>query len=96
MSDQVRPIVGALNEYLHTCHMYRAEALSVTEIVTLDAKSRQALDTLQRVFPYFVTLAGGRQRAVWFTETAHSMTHCQWGTTTTPPAWAASGLRRRR
>ena len=29
--------------------MYRAEALSLTEIVTLDTKSRQALDTLQRV-----------------------------------------------
>ena len=57
--------------------MYREEALSVTEIVTLDTKSRQALDTLQRVFPYSVTLAGGRQRSVWCTEKAHSITH--WG-----------------
>ena len=51
--------------------MYRAEALSVAEIVTLDIKSRQAgqaLDMLQRVFPYFVTLAGGSQRSIWCTE----------------------------
>ena len=59
----IRPIIGALNEYLHAYHMYRAEALSVPEIVKLDTKSREALDKLQRVFPYFVTLAGGRQRS---------------------------------
>ena len=92
LSDPFRPIIGALNEYLHAYHMYRAEALSVTEIVTLDAKSRQALDTLQRVFPYSVTLAGGRQRSVWCTEKAHSMTH--WGDNY--HTVALSGLRRRR
>ena len=92
MSDPFRPIIGALNEYLHAYHMHRAEALSVTEIVTLDTQSRQALDTLQRVFPYSVTLAGGCQRSVWCTEKAHSMTH--WGTTTTQGA--ASGQRRHR
>ena len=43
----------------------------------LDTKSRQALDMLQRVIPYSVTLAGGRQRSVWCTEKAHSMMH--WG-----------------
>ena len=78
LSDPVRPIIGALNEYLHAYHMYRAEAPSVTEIVTLDTKSRQALDTLhwrlQRMIPYSVTLAGGRQRSVWCTEKAHSTT----------------------
>ena len=57
--------------------MYRTEALSVTEIVTLDTKSSQALDTLQLVFPYSVTLAGGSQRSVWCTEKEHSMMH--WG-----------------
>jgi hypothetical protein len=77
LSDPFRPIIGGLNEYLHAYHMYRAEALSVTEIVALDAKSRQALDTLQRVFPYFVTLSNGSLRSVWCTEKAHSMTH--WG-----------------
>ena len=66
-----RPIIGALNEYLHAYHMYLAEALSVTEIVTLDTKSRQALDTLPLVFPYFVMLVGGRQRSVWCTGKAH-------------------------
>ena len=79
LSDPFRPIIGALNEYLHSYHMNQSEAPSVTEIVTLDTKSRQALDTLhwrlQRMIPYSVTLAGGRQRSVWCTEKAHSMTH---------------------
>ena len=64
LSDPFRPIIGALNEYLHAYHVYWAEALSVTEIVKLDTKSRQALDTLQLVFPYSVCHAGGRQSAL--------------------------------
>ena len=61
--------------------MYRAEALSVTEIVTLDTKSSQALDTLQRMFPYFVTLAAAVgppcDSHCHSTEKQHWMTH--WG-----------------
>ena len=75
LNDPFRPIIGAINEYLHAYHMYRAEALAVPEIAVLDTKSSQALDTLQRVFPYNVTLAGGRQRSVFCTEKPHSMTH---------------------
>ena len=32
VSDPFLPIIGALNSYLHAYHMYRAEALRVTEI----------------------------------------------------------------
>ena len=32
VNDPFPPIIGALNSYLHAYHMYRAEALRVTEI----------------------------------------------------------------
>ena len=77
VKDPFRPIIGAVNEYLHAYHMYRAEALTVPEITTLDRKSREALHTLQTVFPFYVTLQNGTRRSVWCTEKPHSMTH--WG-----------------
>ena len=77
VKDPFRPIIGAINEYLHAYHMYRAEALRVPEITVLDQKSRQALQTLQTVFPYYVTLRNGTRRSLFCTEKAHSMTH--WG-----------------
>jgi len=55
--------------------MYRAEALTVPEIKALDNKSRQALHTLQTVFPFHVTLRNGTKRSLFCTEKAHSMTH---------------------
>ena len=39
---------------LHAYHMYRAEALRVPEIERLDTMSSNALENLQRVFPYGV------------------------------------------
>jgi len=41
----------------------------------LDNKSRQALHTLQTVFPFHVTLRNGTKRSLFCTEKAHSMTH---------------------
>ena len=73
--DPFRPIIGALNSYLHAYHMYRAEALRETEIRRLDTLSRNALETLQRVFPYGVRYANGTFRSWFCTEKPHSMTH---------------------
>ena len=75
ISDPFRPIIGALNSYLHAYHMYRAEALRVPEIELLDTISRNALENLQRVFPYGVRLQNGTFRSWFCTEKAHSMTH---------------------
>ena len=75
VKDPFRPIIGAINEYLHAYHMYRAEALTVPEITTLDTKSRQALHTLQTVFPFYVTLQDGTRRSLFCTEKPHSITH---------------------
>ena len=60
VQDPFRPIIGAIQGYLRAYHMYRAEALTVREIQRLDTLSRDALEGLQKVFPYGVT---------------HSMTH---------------------
>ena len=72
-------IIGALNSYLHAYHMYtgRAEALRVPEIERLDTMSRNALKTLQRVFPYGVRSKNlnGTFRSWFCTEKPHSMTH---------------------
>ena len=68
--DPFRPIIGALNEYLHAYHMYRTEALS-------GHQKPPGPGYAAAVFPYSVTLAGGRQRSGWCTEKAHSITH--WG-----------------
>ena len=84
LSDPFRPIIGALNEYLHdsarVSHVPSRDPVRNRDR-HVDTKSLQALDTLQRVFPYSITLAGGRQRSAgeWCAETrkAHSMTH--WG-----------------
>ena len=73
--DPFRPIIGALNSYLHAYHMYRAEALRVPEIERLDTMSRNALETLQRVFPYGVRYKNGTFRSWFCTEKPHSMTH---------------------
>ena len=59
--------------------MYRAEALRVTEIDRLDTMSSNALENLQRVFPYGVRYRNGTFRS-WFctpaeTRKPHSMTH---------------------
>ena len=75
ISDPFPPIIGALNSYLHAYHMYRAEALRVPEIERLDTMSRNALDTLQRVFPYGVRSKNGTFRSWFCTEKPHSMTH---------------------
>jgi hypothetical protein len=80
--------VGALNSHLHAYrdHMYKAEALwprlRVTEIDRdrLDTMSRRnALENLQRVFPYGVRYRSGTFRS-WFqvasgTEKPHLMMH---------------------
>ena len=55
--------------------MYRAEALRVPEIGRLDTLSRNALENLQRVFPYGVRSANGTFRSWFCTEKPHSMTH---------------------
>jgi hypothetical protein len=77
--DKVREpfklIIPALNKYLHAYHMYRAEALRVTEIAQLNTLSRNALETLQTVFPYGHRSANGKFRSWFCTEKAHSMTH---------------------
>ena len=75
ISDPFPPIIGALNSYLHAYHMYRAEALRVTEIERLDTMSRNALETLQRVFPYGMRSKNGTFRSWFCTEKPHSMTH---------------------
>ena len=75
ISDPFRPIIGALNSYLHAYHLYRAEALRVPEIERLDTISRNALERLQRVFPYGVRYKNGTFRSWFCTEKPHSMTH---------------------
>ena len=66
LSDPFRPIIGALNEYLHdsarVSHVPSRDPVRNRDR-HVDTKSLQALDTLQRVFPYSITLAGGRQRS---------------------------------
>ena len=73
--DPFRPIIGAINAYLHAYHMYRAEALRMPEIERLDTVSRNALETLQRVFPYGVRSKNGTFRSWFCTEKPHAMTH---------------------
>ena len=55
VQDPFRPIIRAIQGYLRAYHVYRAEALTVREIKQLDTMSRDALEGLQRVFPYTVT-----------------------------------------
>ncbi len=52
-------MIMAINMYLHAYHMYRAAALNKLEVKRLDTKSRYALDTLQKEFPYGVRRADG-------------------------------------
>jgi hypothetical protein len=73
--EPFRPIIGAINAYLHAYHMYRAEALRMPEIERLNTVSRNALETLQRVFPYGVRLTNGTFRSWFCTEKPHAMTH---------------------
>ena len=49
--------------------------LRETEIRRLDTLSRNALENLQRVFPYGVRYANGTFRSWFCTEKPHSMTH---------------------
>jgi hypothetical protein len=75
VKDPFRPIIGAINAYLQAYHMYRAEALRMPEIEQLNTVSRNALETLQRVFPYGVRSQNGTFRSWFCTEKPHSMTH---------------------
>ena len=56
---------GGGSESESTCH----------EVKRLDTKSRDALDTLQKEFPYGVRRADGTLRLYWCTEKQHSMVH---------------------
>ena len=73
--EPFKAMIGALNKYLHAYHMYRAEALRESEINQLDTLSRNALETLQKVFPYGVRYRNGTFRSWFCTEKPHSMTH---------------------
>ena len=75
--DSVKPSTRTSRVRVHAAayHLYRAEALRVPEIERLDTISRNALENLQRVFPYGVRLQNGTFRSWFCTEKAHSMTH---------------------
>ena len=75
VQDPFRPIIRAIQGYLRAYHVYRAEALTVREIKQLDTMSRDALEGLQRVFPYGVTYTNGAFRSFFCCEKPHSMTH---------------------
>ena len=92
VQDPFRAVIGGIQGYLQAYHMYRAEALTVREIERLDTMSRNALEGLQRVFPYGVTHQNGTFRSFFC---SRSSTRRHTGQTTTPP-WAASGPCRRR
>ncbi len=72
-------MIVVINMYLHAYHMYRVAALNKPEVQRLDTKSRNALDTLQKEFPYGVRRADGTLRLYWCTEKRHSMVH--WAST---------------
>jgi hypothetical protein len=59
VADPIPGMIVAINKYLQAYHMYRAEALSRPEVSRLDTMSRDALATLQKVFPFGVQLLDG-------------------------------------
>jgi hypothetical protein len=79
VADPIPGMIVAINMYLHAYHMYRAAALNKPEVKRLDNKSRDALDTLQKEFPFGVRRADGTLRLYWCTEKPHSMVH--WAST---------------
>ena len=73
--DPIPGMIVAINMYLQAYHMYRAAALNKPEVKSLDTMSRDALDTLQKEFPFGVRRADGTLRLYWCTEKPHSMVH---------------------
>jgi hypothetical protein len=71
------PIIGGINQYLHAYQMYRTEAMRLPEIDRLNTLGRNALETLQRVSPYCVTIKKGVFPYRFCTERPHSMVHWQ-------------------
>ena len=55
VADPIPGMIVAINMYLQAYHMYRAAALNKPEVKRLDTKSRDALDTLQKEFPFNTT-----------------------------------------
>ena len=76
--DPIPGMIVAINMYLQAYHMYRAAALNKPEVESLDTMSRDALDTLQKEFPFGVRRADGTLRLYWCTEKPHSMVHSGW------------------
>ncbi len=74
-------MIVAINMYLQAYHMFREAALNKPEVKRLDNKSSDALDTLQKEFPYGVRRADldDTLRLYWCTEKPHSMVH--WAST---------------
>ena len=75
VADPIPGMIVAINMYLQAYHMYRAAALNKPEVKSLDTMSRDALDTLQKEFPFGVRRADGTLRLYWCTEKPHSMVH---------------------
>ena len=73
VADPIPAMIGAINMYLQAYHMYMEQELNKPEVRRLDTMSSDALDTLQKDFPY------GVRRLYWCTEKPHSMAH--WAST---------------
>jgi hypothetical protein len=75
VADPIPGMIVAINMYLQAYDMYRAAALNKPDVKRLDTKSRDALDNLQKDFPFGVWRADGILRLYWCTEKQHSMMH---------------------
>ena len=79
VADPCRPIIGAFNDYLQWYSMYRSRKLPETQVQDMDEKGVTLLETLQRVFPHFVTTTRKDgtvvRRSKWCTEKPHSIKH---------------------
>jgi hypothetical protein len=79
VADPCRPIIGAFNDYLQWYSMYRSRTLTETQVQDMDEKGVSLLETLQTVFPHFVTTTRKDgsvvRRSKWCTEKPHSIKH---------------------
>jgi hypothetical protein len=66
-------MIVAINMSLQAYHMYRAAAMNKPEVKRLDTKSSNALDTLQKEFPFGVRREDGTHCLYWCQEKQHSM-----------------------
>ena len=75
--DPMPEVIMVVNEWLHWYHLFRQPVHDEADLARLTDMGRALLPSLERVFPFRVSVSGSiaTMRSMWCTEKVHSILH---------------------